>query len=290
MAAIDRLLTWKAGRRWSSAPRTRNWWTIPALNDEIERRIANGAGRGVPDLLRAALGGKTAARGVSVAAGDGAKERRLMAAGLVRHFTLYEVAGTRAEAAREAARRDGMADRVEMILGDAFAAPAEPRFDLVTWDHALHHMMDVDDALRWSIEVLRPGGLLLVNDYIGPKRLQFPFSQVRAARAFLRVHAAVLGDVALQVRRRTPVSHLRQILRDPSEAPQSELIPEAWKRRTVLPIRRIGGQLIHLCAPPIAGAVGETHPIYDDLIAADAALADTPDGSHFAVGLWRKPG
>ena len=52
-------------------------------------------------------------------------------------------------------------------------------------------MQDVDNAIAWSIRAER-NGLLVINDYIGPTRLQWRRSEVRAARQFLTENASLI--------------------------------------------------------------------------------------------------
>src|SRR6202012_2082841 len=127
-------------------------------------------------------------------------------------------------------------------IGDVFTQSPEGVYDLVNWDHSLHHMPDVDEALAWSVKVLRAGGYIMVNDYIGPNRLQFPRTEIDQANKFLTDHG-----IPRKVRRSTLITKLKQWYRDPSEAPQSEQISDAVARR--LPGVRfapIGGVLLNI--------------------------------------------
>ncbi len=170
-----------------------------------------------------------------------------------------------------------------------WTGPLPEPVDLVYWDHALHHMMDVDAALAWSIDALRPGGFVVVNDYIGPPRLVWRRAEVDEARRFLAGIAPVTGKPATALRRKTVLSYMRTAWRDPSEARQSHLIPEAFARQTGAAIRPIGGVMIHLCAPFVV-PLESTHPeLCEQLIARDLAALTERGMSHFGVGVWQKP-
>jgi SAM-dependent methyltransferase len=281
------------GRHWTQAQERgfgKPWWSSPALKAHIDRQICRRHETGVPGLLRELGAGQTLAHGVSIGAGSGQKELRLLQSGLVNHFTLYELSEARAEAARASAVANGVSDQVTIHVADAFAVPAEPRYDLVYWDHALHHMMDVDFAISWSVKSLRTGGVLLVNDYVGPTRLQWTSVQIDRARAFLAAHADALRIDPRNIRYKSYLSRFRQMVRDPSEAPQSDRIEAVFHKHCGREMIRIGGAMIHLCASYVLEVTGSDndHPILRDLIRYD--LDALGDGHwHFAAAGWVKP-
>jgi SAM-dependent methyltransferase len=170
-------------------------------------------------------------------------------------------------------------------IGDAFTQTPSGVYDLVYWDHSLHHMSDVDAALKWSVDVLRPGGFVMINDYFGPNRLQFTRAQVDLANDFRRRHG-----VPGRSKYATPISYVQQWKRDPSEAPQSQLIATALERR--LPGARlepIGGLLLNqLGGVVIPLSRGQDNEMVAAMIAEDRELRDRGI-FHFAFVLWRKP-
>jgi hypothetical protein len=146
-------------------------------------------------------------------------------------------------------------------------------------------MSDVDAALAWSVDSLRPGGFVMINDYVGANRLQFPRVEADRANAFRRRHG-VPGRTVYA----TPLTRLRQWRRDPSEAPQSELIAEAIARR--LPgavLEPIGGTFLNMLGGDVVPFVrGDDHPVMGAMLAEDRQLRDE-GSSHFAFALWQKP-
>ena len=104
-------------------------------------------------------------------------------------------------------------------------------------------MFDVAAAIRWSLRVLKPDGLLVVNDYVGPTRVQWRRAQIDYARRFL----ASIGVDPSSLRYRTPYTRLRQIIGDPSEAPQSDRIESAYHDATGATLHPLGGVILQLC-------------------------------------------
>jgi SAM-dependent methyltransferase len=276
------------GRRWSVAGETQNWWTSPVLLRHIEHQISDAAPGGVAGALRAATGGVALGRGLSIGCGSGAKEMLLLQHGCVESFDLYELAeGPAAEARAEAARL-GLADRVTVRVANVFDLAEPDSYDLVYWDHSLHHMYDVEAALAFSIRVLRPGGWLAVNEYTGPTRLQWTQAQADLANAFLGHERAALGPDTPPVRPGSLYRRLRLYLRDPSEAPQSDLIEDSFLRLTGTPMKQLGGAMIHTAAPQVIGACGPEGEVIARLIAWDEH-ARAKGENHFSFGLWQKP-
>ncbi len=286
---LQDMLLKRVGANWDQAPqRNRNWWTYPALNSYMNRQISSEHETGVIGALRAAIGNRMLEQGVSVGCGTAIKERALLHAGLVGHFDLYEVSEARAREARAKADQEGLSDRAKVVLANAFKETPIEAYDLVYWDHALHHMFDVALALNWSVRALRPGGILLVNDYIGPSRLQWSRSEVARAREFVARNAARLGVRPAEIKPGTILKRLRLMWRDPSEAPQSDLIPSAYEAATGEPIRRLGGAMIHLCAGSMWKLADSDDPLFGELIDWDKQVL-VAGLSHFGLGLWHKP-
>lgn len=285
---MKRVLHKLSGRKWKPPKPNRRWQDNPQFQKYLDDQCCAEFETGYPGALRKVSGGTPLARGVSVGAGTGFKERELVKAGLVEHFDLYEVSTDRIAQSRQMAQDEGMADNFNEILGDAFEEDVSERYDLVLWLAALHHMFDVDRAMEWSVNALKPGGVVLINEYIGPTRLQWRSDEIRAVRQFLRENRDLIGIDPKRVRGGTPFRRFKQFLRDPSEAPQSDLIPAAFEKYTGQQMTILGGSAIHLCGGFVTGLEKQDPTIHDQVIALDQQLRDQ-GLYHFGFGLWQKP-
>lgn len=174
-------------RHWStsrSAPRTR-WWMHPAIlrhiNTVVSGTPVNGPWAGLERRMRQLAPRGTFARGLSVGCGNASKELHLLHEGIVEHFDLFDLSRDRVERGRSAAVRQGVSERATFHLQDAFALDLDDQYDLVYWNNALHHMYDVREALVWSRERLRPGGWLVMDDFVGATRFQWPDAHLKIA-------------------------------------------------------------------------------------------------------------
>jgi SAM-dependent methyltransferase len=285
-----------------AVPRAR-WWQVPSVIRHVNHRICGSASDGVGDGLIALTRAKLEAAGVplpldravSVGGGHGYKEMRLIQAGLVRRFDIFELSERRIEQGRADAATLGLGAQVDFHLADAFAA-VHPAYDLVHWNNALHHMMDVDRAVAWSRSVLRDGGVFFMDDYVGPDRFQFDAatrriaSEVRAGlpdRLLLNPHTDGL-QLPRVVRNIDPV---RLAQDDPSEAPQSSRILGAV--RVHFPdadIRLTGGVVYNQAlkdalANFLPGDPADEALLEGLLILDDVATSTLGAQSHYAVAV-----
>ncbi len=92
---------------------------------------------------------------------------------MVESFDLFELSSERVRQGRELAARTGLAERAVFRDEDPFTAYEPGSLDLVFWVGSLHHMFDVDAAVAWSKTVLKPGGVMYVEEFVGPDRFQW---------------------------------------------------------------------------------------------------------------------
>lgn len=277
-----------SGRKWKPPKPNRRWQDNPQFVAHFDNQMCREFETGYTGAIRKASGGKTLSRAISVGAGTGVYERDLVKAGLVEHFDLFEVSADRVEQSQKNAADAGMSKNFSAHLADALEQDFDGEYDLVFWRSALHHMFDVDKAVEWSVRALKPGGHLVVSEYIGPTRLQWLPIETNTARQFLKENHHIVGVAPKRVRRRSPFRRFKQFLRDPSEAPQSNLIPAAYEKHTGQKMTVLGGSVIHLCGGFMTGLEEKDPSLHDRVIALDESLRDRGI-YHFGFGLWTKP-
>ncbi|MBQ4822190.1 methyltransferase domain-containing protein [Aquimarina sp. MMG016] len=110
----------------------------------------------------------------------------------------------------------------------------ENYFDIVFFHHSLHHFKNIDQLVGQKIkQTLKEKGVLVIDEFVGPNRLQFPKHQIKAVNQSLQL-------IPKKYRKRYLLNFyknkiygsgvLRVILADPSECVESESIIPAVHR------------------------------------------------------------
>ena len=155
-------------------------------------------------------------------------------------------------------------------------------YDAVYVHAALHHVFQLEHLLDQIKQTLKPGGLFVVYEYIGPSQMQFPRRDLDLADAFLN---------AIPERYRS-MPRLKGIKKealrlsldsmnssDPSESIRaSETVPLTASRFEVRHFRYVGGTLLLLIFSEIAGNFKENNaeimPLVKALVVLDNFLID----------------
>jgi SAM-dependent methyltransferase len=228
-----------------------------------------------------------------VGGGTGFKERNVIQSGLVQHFTLFELSSIAVEKGREQAAEAGLADQMTFRMEDGLAAEQrEGVYDLVYWNNSLHHMFDVKAALEWSWRVLREGGVLLMDDFVGPTRMQWSDqllainTSVRQALPphYLRNPFRPDQMLPTAVGRSTPAAIMAV---DPSECADSvnilpeltRIFPESWVKKT-------GGGIYHLGLNDVLHNIvaAQDYDLLEKLLEIDDQCSEAGE-THYAVAI-----
>lgn len=233
------------------------WWESPEASAYLGELVCGQPCSGTAELavqgMRSHCGNALPfASAISVGCGSAYKEIALLRQGLVRHFTLYDISEGALAAARKRAEAAGLAHAVTLVHGD----PLEQErgsFDLVYWDNSLHHMMNTRAAMAWSRVRLRQGGHVVINDYVGPDRFQWPDDMLE------RINEVIVPFGVDPTERENP----RLIGRaDPTEAADSAATREAlfaeFPNATWTPL---GGAIYH------TGLTGKRTPLSPLIVA-----------------------
>jgi ubiquinone/menaquinone biosynthesis C-methylase UbiE len=274
--------------------RAANWWQVPAVRQRWNLRMT-----GAPQLPYEAyvadkyLAGRRGLRLLSL--GSGAASHELAFARLPQFAEVHcvDIAGRLLAQAAAVAQAEGLTNfRTEVADVNALDLPATS-CDVVLFHSALHHFRDVAGILARVRRVLRPDGLLVLNDYVGPARLQWTAAQLAETNWILRTVVPPHYRVRyLSHQLKTSVSgpgHLRMRLADPSEAVESDrIVPALRQHFQPLEEAALGGNIITLILKDIAhhfmGEDAETQTLLAELFRLeDAFLAHHPSDLLFGV-------
>lgn len=270
--------------RWNESPRI-----VADHNQRVcGRAVGSGINAGLVQLLREKAGASLPfGRAVSVGCGTGAKEMLLLKDEVARSFDLFDVSATSLKEGKRIAEEWCLTEKVRFIHGRDYREMLGTDYDMVYWDNALHHMFDAREAVKWSRDVLRPGGWFVMTDFVGANRFQYPDEAIALANlvrssmpaSFLTNPADPDTPYPGHVRRPT----LEEMEYDPSEAADSEAIIPAIKE--FFPdalIRHVGGTVYHLAVSDVLTHIAEDSNLLGFLLNLDRNTSHIP---HYAVAL-----
>jgi ubiquinone/menaquinone biosynthesis C-methylase UbiE len=109
------------------------------------------------------------ARVLAIGSGMAFVEEYLVANGFAQHLLAYEVSSSAIQAAKQRVMDKPYANQLELRSGDVLQEnlPAGT-FDVVYVQAAIHHFDKIDDMFALMHRVLRPDGLLIYDEYVGP--------------------------------------------------------------------------------------------------------------------------
>jgi 2-polyprenyl-3-methyl-5-hydroxy-6-metoxy-1,4-benzoquinol methylase len=221
-------------------------------------------------------------KALSVGCGFGRIERRLRRRDFCQLIHGVDVAESAIEAARKTADAEGL-QGLTYVVADLNTAefPIET-YDTVYAHASLHHVFRLEHLFDQIKQTLKPGGLFVVYEYIGPSQMQFPRRDLELADIFLKVIPERYRK--LQRRDGTKKKAVRLSLdmmnsSDPSEGIRAtEIVPLIASRFEIRHFRYIGGTLLLLIFNEIAGNFkeddAEIMPLVKALIALDNFLID----------------
>jgi|KBSMisStandDraft_5_1062788.scaffolds.fasta_scaffold65195_2 SAM-dependent methyltransferase len=276
----------KAAEFWSDPGRDvpgTQWLQIPGAIQNMNRRAT-----GDPDMdwitHSAALLAKfkKPIKVLSLGCGFGVIERVLRRADYCQLIHGVDVAEGAIEGARKAAHDEGLDGLTYEVADLNTAKLPKETYDAVYVHAALHHVFQLEHLLDQIKQTLKPGGLFVMYEYIGPSQMQFPRRDLELADAFLKAiperyrSMPRFKDIKKEALR---LSLDGMNSSDPSESIRaSEIVPLTASRFEVRHFRYVGGTLLFLIFSEISGNFRENDaeimPLVQALFVLDNFLID----------------
>jgi SAM-dependent methyltransferase len=243
------------------------WMAHPLVRAEINRRVSGNPHLWPTTAFRHWLGNRAPlGKCLSIGCGAGGMERSLIEERIAAHATGIDMAENAIAEARRLA--DGMP--IDYVATDAreYLRAHPSAFDAIVFHQSLHHFDALDELLSLVSYSLRAGGLLYLDEYVGPSRDDWPTRRLIAPNLAYRL-------LPREVRRphliRAPINQ-----EDPTEAIRSgEIVGAVERRFHVVHRRDYGGNLLAVVYPnlrrPDEGSRGE---IFDAAVARLIALEE----------------
>jgi ubiquinone/menaquinone biosynthesis C-methylase UbiE len=229
---------------------TSNWWVIPSIRERWNYLITGSASTTYEEYVSNEIfGGNKPLRLVSIGSGVCSHEIRLAELNPRWEVTCIDFSSKLLRRAKEVADSKGLAN-ISFQCKDIYRySLPDSHFDIVLFHSSLHHFRHIDEFLRGKIlPALKAGGHLIINEYVGPNRLQFGKNQLKAINRCLEIiddpHKSIPGT-NLTKRRFYGPGLIRMFLADPSECVDSEsILPTIHKYFETVIERPYGGNIL----------------------------------------------
>lgn len=252
----------------SVSPTHVSWMAEPRVRDYINESISGSRHVWPMDWFLEFLGKRRFRRALSIGCGTGPLERDLIRRGICQQVDAFDGSPRSIEIAQELASEEGVADRIHYYVDD-FNDPKLPAstYDIVFFHQSLHHVAKIERLAGTILRTLRRGGLLYIDEYIGPSRRDWNDDLIAPHRA---VFARVPAEAKLSDPLPLPIHAT-----DPSEAIRSsDIMPQLARGFRVLALRNYGGTILSVLFPSIDWSHAPKS-LVDELIAAEReALAN----------------
>lgn len=183
---------------------------------------------------------------LSVGCGDGAHEISIARRRFAARTVAFDASPRAIEIASGVATAENLPVDFSVRLFEEFTANPGPEasFDAVLFAGSLHHVTDLEGMLAAVRRVVRPGGWVIVNEYVGPCYQLYPQSQVDIVN---RVLTSIPQTFRMHPDERLVLPSIEAIMAsDPTEGVRAAIIP------TLLPLyfraehlRPMAGGLLH---------------------------------------------
>ncbi len=274
-----------------------NWWIIPEVRKRWNKKISGNQYLDYEDyLVDNYLKNKTGLRMLSIGCGIGSHEIKFAQHPCFALVKGIDLSPKLVNAANEKARKLQLSN-LQYQVANVYKYDFKPAYcDLVLFHSSLHHFSELDVLIGKHIKnCLNPGGVLVINEYVGPDRLQWSKAQLNKINE-------LLAEMPVKYRKRYLSSRIKQreykpgILRmkisDPSEAIcSSSILPVIHHYFKCLEEKSIGGNILMMLLKDIAHHFVNENPekiaVLHELFKAEDRYLATHN-SDFVFGVYQK--
>jgi SAM-dependent methyltransferase len=273
------------------------FWQSPVARAAINRRVT-GSPALAPEAYLAARHGPTlpVPNALSLRGGDARLEVALVEAGPCERVIGLDIDERRVESANSNVPA-GLRERIRFQRGEiAQWSPSEP-VGAILVRSVLHRQRDLEGILERMRSILAPGGLVFVDEFVGPSRFQWTEAQLKAINRLL----ACLPDEFLLDLSATDGRRKRSVGRpqpddyaaaNPDDAVRSDQVLACLDERFErVEVHLYGGALYHQFFTRIMGNFASRPELVNLVFEMDAMLTDTGVlSSDYVWGVWRRGG
>ncbi len=223
------------------------WWDSPPILQHCQKLISGNPNINIYEFLKKELRDLPYSKGLSICAGSGEFERGLIENNICRQIDAYEIAEERVLQGIKVSTEKGCP--INFFIEDVNKARfKENYYDLfISWS-ALHHIENLEGVCESVHRALKKGGVLLIQEYIGPNQLQWTDKQLEIINGILNILPERLrfnqaGNIIRKIDRQT-IEHMNNT--DPSEAIRAkDIIPVLKSFFDLKTIKYFGGSIFN---------------------------------------------
>jgi SAM-dependent methyltransferase len=196
--------------------------------------------------------------GLSLGCADGALERHAITLNICSKFDAYDISGESIKIAKKEAKKAGLDTYINYQVADVNKIVlSKNTYDIAFGSMAVHHFLNLEhifDELRKS---LKPNGLFILNEFVGPSQFQWTEKQINIANELLEILPKkykvdlTSGDLKERIYRPS-IEFMNDY--DPSEAIRSsDIVPLIAKYFDIEERIDYGGTILHILLQNIVG-------------------------------------
>lgn len=274
-----------------------DWWTIPKVNDRINTLITGDATVGYEEyLVNTFLKGKKNLKLISLGSGSCEHEITLAKYANFEEIICIDITKNRLLEAEQKAK-DLNLTNIKFICADVnnYEIP-KGYYDIVFFHAALHHFDNIANFAAHKVkDSLQADGLLVINEFVGATRLQFPEKQLETINEGINSIPKIYKvrhKSGLIKRKFYGPGFWRMIVADPSECIDSKsILPAIHTNFEALVEKPYGGNILMSALKDISHHFihldAQKTKVLEDLFMLEDKYI-THNTSDFIFGVYRK--
>lgn len=222
---------------------SRDYWTShPIINEYVNSIIAPHSSNILEWLVKNYSEMTPFERGISIGCGTGAADRQAIQAGLCCCIDGIDISQASIKAAKQEAQKAGLSDRLHYsVLNLNSLSLPRGYYDFALCVGSLHHVENLEHLFNELKAGLKPGAFILINEYVGPSRLQWTEKQIEILNRIWEI-------LPQEYRKPGPLLSINkeELIRvNPSEAVRSsEIVPLLYDNFEVVAHIEYGGSFL----------------------------------------------
>lgn len=273
-----------------------NWWIIPKVQERWNLLVTgNPKTNYIQYTNEHYLKDKKDIQMLSLGSGTCTAELEFARYPSIKKIICVDIAENRINEAKEKAKQQNI-NSIDFKIADVHSFDlAENYYDIIFFNSSLHHFKNLEAFLKKIKISLKQDGFLIINEYVGPNRLQYPNNQIKAINEAIKL---IPKKYRIRFKSNSFKNRyygsgiLRMIIADPSECIESEkILPLIHKDFQIVEEKIIGGNILMSAFKDISHNFieinKEKEKILDNLFRFEDEYLEN-NKSDFIFGIYKK--